>query len=172
MQNWQVNSKFLGLLQVTFDESASGLTALGKTKKGAIIQVEMMQSGKPTPSDSKDFLLFQKSLNNYENGDFAAFDELSLQIAGTDFQSSVLKSMRTIKPGSVVTYGELAKLSGNPKAYRAVATVCATNKIPLLIPCHRVVPADYSIGQYASRHLKNGTKLKQELLLHENALDL
>lgn len=170
MQIWQVQSKHLGLLRVLFDEDAIGETLSGKHKSGAIVQVEFLQKGQPSKNYSKELDKFLKSLNQYESGTLDAFDDLSLFVDGTEFQKLVLRKMRSISPGSVVTYGQLAKISGRPKAYRAVATVCATNKIPLLIPCHRVVPADYSIGNYASRHLKNGTVLKLGLLEHENAI--
>lgn len=171
MQTWRVRSEFLGLLRVTFDEQAMGQTFSSKNIQGAIVQIDILQSGKSSDNSSKEFFRFQTALQDYESGNLKAFDDLSLQISGTEFQSKVLRNIRKIAGGTVVTYGELAKLSGNPKAYRAVASVCASNKIPLLIPCHRVVPADYSVGQYASRHLKNGPELKAKLLYHENALE-
>ena len=61
------------------------------------------------------------------------------QIGGTDFQKSVFKNMRTIKYGKVLTYKELAAKIGKPKAYRAVGSACGANRIPIVIPCHRVV---------------------------------
>jgi methylated-DNA-[protein]-cysteine S-methyltransferase len=171
MQIWYVKSKFLGLLRITFDESVVGVTASRKAKLGAIVQVEMMQKGKPSQKSSKELDIFKKALKRYEEGNLSAFDDCSLHSSGTDFQKEVLTRMREIAPGTVVSYGELARLSGKPKAHRAVATVCATNKIPLLIPCHRVVPADFSIGQYASRLIENGSELKIGLLEHENAIE-
>ena len=62
-----------------------------------------------------------------------------IQIGGTDFQKSVFNNMKTIKYGKVLTYKELAKKVGKPKAYRAVGTACGANRIPIVIPCHRVV---------------------------------
>ena len=61
------------------------------------------------------------------------------QIGGTDFQKSVFKNMKTIKYGKVLTYKELAAKIGKPKAYRAVGSACGANRIPIVIPCHRVV---------------------------------
>ncbi len=130
-----------------------------------------MQSGKPIKSNSLEQTAFETILRSYEDGNLQAFDEVSVELAGTNFQNAVLTNMRKISVGSVSTYGDLAKKVGSPNAYRAVASVCATNKVPLVIPCHRVVPSDYSIGNYASRHLKNGSKLKEALLVHEGAID-
>ena len=62
-----------------------------------------------------------------------------IQIGGTDFQKSVFNNMKTIKYGKVLTYKELAEKIGKPKAYRAVGSACGANRIPIVIPCHRVV---------------------------------
>ena len=62
-----------------------------------------------------------------------------IQIGGTDFQKLVFKNMKTIKYGKVLTYKELAAKIGKPKAYRAVGSACGANRIPIVIPCHRVV---------------------------------
>ena len=62
-----------------------------------------------------------------------------IQIGGTDFQKSVFNSMKTIKYGKVLTYTKLATKIGKPKAYRAVGSACGANRIPIVIPCHRVV---------------------------------
>ncbi len=170
MQIWFIESKFLGLLRVSYDESALGLDLHSKQIEGAIISIDMMSRQNSITNNSTESKEFVRCLKNYEKGDFQAFDALSVEISGTDFQSNVLRQMRLIKPGTVVTYGDLASLSGKPKAARAVATACSTNKVPLVLPCHRVVPSDLSIGNYASRKMTNGSKLKENLLLHEDAL--
>jgi methylated-DNA-[protein]-cysteine S-methyltransferase len=170
MQIWFVESAFLGILQVSFDENVQGLTSNGSLKNGAIVQIEMMQHAKPAKFKSTAYEEFVSALRDYESGSLQAFDELSVQVSGTVFQREALRQMRGVEPGSVVTYGDLAKLSGYPKAARAVATVCATNKVPLILPCHRVVPSDLSIGKYASRFLNGGIRLKENLLNHEGAL--
>ena len=64
--------------------------------------------------------------------------------------------------GEVVTYGELAKISGHEGAARAVGTAMNVNPLPIIIPCHRVLPSDKSTGEYAF-----GTSRKQWLLEHE-----
>ncbi len=62
----------------------------------------------------------------------------------TPFRGQVLAALQQVPFGQVVTYGELAKLVGSPKAARAVGSACAHNPVPLVIPCHRVVPASFS----------------------------
>ena len=74
--------------------------------------------------------------------------DLPLDIRGTAFQSSVWQALCQIPAGTTVTYSEIAKRIGRPKASRAVAAACAANKIAVAIPCHRVVRKDGSLGGY------------------------
>jgi methylated-DNA-[protein]-cysteine S-methyltransferase len=83
----------------------------------------------------------------------------------TEFQGAVLKACRRIESGSVQSYGWIADQLANPGAVRAVGTALGHNPIPLLIPCHRVVRSDGSIGNYAF-----GPDMKHDLLLREGAI--
>lgn len=170
MQTWFVRSNILGVLRVCFDENKIGFTKSGKSVRGALLRVDMQVKGKQSLVFPKPAMNFNEMLVEYELGNFKAFDNLPVRYEGSEFRIKVLQQMRQIPVGTVETYGGLAALSGNPKAYRAVATVCATNQIPLVLPCHRVVPSDFSVGNYASRKIKNGTRLKELLLSHEDAL--
>ncbi|MDO8468336.1 MAG: methylated-DNA--[protein]-cysteine S-methyltransferase [Candidatus Peribacter sp.] len=89
---------------------------------------------------------------------------LALPLPGTAFQRAVWKAVRRVPFGQTITYGELARRIGHPHAARAVGTALKKNPIPILIPCHRVVPADGGIGKYAG-----GEDRKSWLLLHEQA---
>lgn len=82
----------------------------------------------------------------------------------SEFQQAVLRKTAEILPGEVRPYGWVAKEIGRPGATRAVGTALGNNPIPVLIPCHRVVRADGSIGNYAF-----GTPVKRELLAGEGA---
>jgi O-6-methylguanine DNA methyltransferase len=93
-----------------------------------------------------------------ENGRNAAVD---LQICNS-FQRDVLEAARAIPPGRVRPYAWIAERIGRPGAVRAVGTALANNPVPLVIPCHRVVRSDGSIGQYAL-----GVEKKASLLQHE-----
>ncbi|MBU2603915.1 MAG: MGMT family protein [Actinobacteria bacterium] len=76
-------------------------------------------------------------------------DEIGLERYGfTPFQAAVYRALMTVPPGAVVSYGELARLAGYPRAARAVGTVMATNPIAVVVPCHRVVRSDGSLGHY------------------------
>jgi len=75
--------------------------------------------------------------------------ELPLDIRGTAFQQKVWRALREIPVGKTVSYAELARKIGAPKAVRAVAGACAANNIAVAIPCHRVVRKDGSLSGYA-----------------------
>lgn len=81
----------------------------------------------------------------------------------TPFQKKVWAALRAIPRGEVRTYGEIARAIGSPKAYRAVASACAANPNPIIVPCHRVVPASGGVGDYAY----GGPKKKRVLLESE-----
>jgi len=74
--------------------------------------------------------------------------ELALDVHGSMFQWQVWRQIQRIPRGRTRTYGELASQLGRPKAARAVARACASNRVALLIPCHRVVPAGGGEGGY------------------------
>ena len=77
----------------------------------------------------------------------------------TPFQRSVLLSCVRIPYGEVVTYAELAQKAGKPRAARAVGTIMAANRIPIVIPCHRVVGSDLKLHGYGG-----GLEMKRKLL--------
>ena len=82
----------------------------------------------------------------------------------TDFQTSVWTSLANTEVGQTLTYGELAKLAGSEDASRAVGSAMAANPIVIIIPCHRVLQADGSIGNYSGY---GGQETKAWLLKHE-----
>jgi AraC family transcriptional regulator of adaptative response/methylated-DNA-[protein]-cysteine methyltransferase len=88
--------------------------------------------------------------------------DLPVEVVATDFQWRVWRAMREIPRGETRSYSELAVTAGSAKAVRAAASACANNRISLLIPCHRVVRADGSTGQYAW-----GAERKRQLLATE-----
>jgi O-6-methylguanine DNA methyltransferase len=80
----------------------------------------------------------------------------------TEFQRSVWRALRKIRPGQTKSYGEIARAIGNPKAVRAVGGACGANPIPVLIPCHRVLAANGKIGGFSG-----GLDWKRSLLKRE-----
>ena len=91
--------------------------------------------------------------------------DLPLDIRATAFQRQVWELLRAIPYGQTVSYGDVAKALGKPGAVRAVGRACATNPVALVIPCHRVVREDQSLGGY-----RWGLERKQKLLQHERSV--
>jgi AraC family transcriptional regulator, regulatory protein of adaptative response / methylated-DNA-[protein]-cysteine methyltransferase len=90
--------------------------------------------------------------------------DLPLDIRATAFQWRVWEALRAIPYGETRTYQEIARIVGAPKAARAVGRACATNPVAIIIPCHRVVRGDGSLGGYAY-----GLGVKRKLIDTERA---
>lgn len=90
---------------------------------------------------------------------------LDLPVSG--FEREVLELLRTIPPGEVMTYGEIARRLGRPRAMRAVGNACAKNPVLVVVPCHRVVPASGGVGNYGGA---GGASTKVRLLEKEGAI--
>lgn len=89
---------------------------------------------------------------------------IPLATAGTAFQQRVWAALQAIPPGTVLTYGELAKQLNT--AARAIGNACRSNPVPILIPCHRVV-AQQGLGGYAGEITGDPLAIKRWLLRHE-----
>jgi O-6-methylguanine DNA methyltransferase len=91
------------------------------------------------------------------------FDAVPIDLCNlSKFQLKVLKILQQVPRGEVRTYGWLARKAGRPNAARAVGNTMARNPVPILVPCHRVVPTAGGIGNYGL-----GIAMKRELLLRE-----
>jgi AraC family transcriptional regulator of adaptative response/methylated-DNA-[protein]-cysteine methyltransferase len=86
-----------------------------------------------------------------------------VELVGTAFQHRVWQALMTIPRGSTLSYAELAAQLSLPKAARAVARACATNRVAVLVPCHRIIRGDGSLGGY-----RWGLPLKEDLLRRES----
>jgi methylated-DNA-[protein]-cysteine S-methyltransferase len=105
-----------------------------------------------------------RQLEQYFAGRRTTFEvPLDLRLS-SGFRRAVLAHLADIGYGRTESYREVAVAAGSPKAVRAVGTACATNPLPLVLPCHRVVRSDGSPGQYAG-----GAEAKQMLLRLEAA---
>ncbi len=98
-----------------------------------------------------------KQLNQYFLKKRRTFS-IKIHLEGTNFQKEVYKEMINIKYGKVLTYKDLAEKAGHPRAYRAVGSTCGANKIPIVIPCHRVISSS-GLGGFGG-----GLRLKKFLL--------
>jgi len=130
-------------------------------ENGAICQVFFDMGNSPA-----GFLLEQtplikkagKQLDEYFSGKRKVFD-LPLSFKGTDFQVTVWKALQSIPYGETRSYKELAEMTGNPKACRAVGMANNRNPIVIIVPCHRVIGHNGSLTGFGG-----GLDLKQQLL--------
>lgn len=98
-------------------------------------------------------------LDEYFAGRRRRFDvPIDLQLA-KGFRRAVLDQLQQIAYGTTASYASVASATGSPRAVRAVGSACATNPLPVIVPCHRVVRSDGSVGQYLA-----GPEVKQALL--------
>lgn len=86
------------------------------------------------------------------------------ELVGTEFQLKVWNALKKIPKGEVWTYTQLAQFIGHPNSQRAVANACGANPYPIIIPCHRVIRSDGSIGGYSG---EGGVETKRKLLSDE-----
>jgi AraC family transcriptional regulator of adaptative response/methylated-DNA-[protein]-cysteine methyltransferase len=91
-----------------------------------------------------------------------AAPDLPIDVAGTAFQEAVWRELRKIPAGETRSYAEIAAAIGHPKAVRAVGTANGDNHVSVLIPCHRVIRSDGSLGGYGG-----GLERKKQLLAAE-----
>lgn len=99
-----------------------------------------------------------RQLSEYFSGARTEFD-LPLAPEGTEFQRTVWRRLQDIPYGETIAYGELARRVGNPKASRAVGAANGANRIPIVIPCHRVIAANGKLTGFGG-----GLPIKEALL--------
>lgn len=133
-------------------------------ESGAITAIRFVEG---TPTSTEDPLLAEAvaQLDAYFHGRRDRF-ELPLAPRGTEFQRRVWSELARIPFGTTISYGELARRVGDPKASRAVGAANGRNPIAIVIPCHRVIGADGTLTGYAG-----GLTIKEALLRGEGAID-
>ncbi|MGX6961706.1 methylated-DNA--[protein]-cysteine S-methyltransferase [Vagococcus xieshaowenii] len=115
---------------------------------------------------SEQVMPYKEALRRYVEGDRQAFDQpIDFLGRGSEFQRAVWQALQMIPYGTTTTYGEIAQQINRPKAVRAVGTAIACNPLRIVIPCHRVIRADGSIGGY-----NGGIEMKHYLLALEKTL--
>ena len=110
------------------------------------------------------FLEAIDQLGAYFNGELTTFD-LKLNARGTHFQKKVWQQLLKIPFGETISYGELAKRIGNPKASRAVGMANGKNPISIIVPCHRVIGKDGSLTGFGG-----GIEVKKNLIEMEKGI--
>lgn len=143
-----------------------GLIAIVEEKDG-ISAIEFLRDNKDRAAQLKNKNESQltkeckKQLEEYFSGKRKEFN-IKLDIIGTDFQVSAWKAMQKIPYGKTISYSEEAKMVGNEKAVRAIGAANGRNKIPIIIPCHRVVGKNGKLVGYTG-----GLDIKEYLLMLE-----
>lgn len=111
--------------------------------------------------NDENFTQAIKEITEYLEGKRTEFS-VNIRLQGTEFRIAVWDELRRIPYGKTITYAQLARRIGHPKAYRAVANACGANPFPIIIPCHRVVASGGKPGGYTG-----GLDIKQTLLAIE-----
>ncbi len=122
----------------------------------------------PDAVESADLLPgLQRQVIDYFGGRHVRFN-VGLDLTDVSpFRQAVLEACRRIPYGQIASYADLARAAGSPAATRAAGSTMAHNPLPLIVPCHRVLRSDRSIGGFSSPH---GVKEKLRLLRLEDAL--
>ena len=115
----------------------------------ALRRIEMAPFEPPTEwaFDERPFEEVVTQLDSYFNGQRVDFD-IELEAGCTPFQARVWSALRGIGYGETVSYVDVARLVGSPKAARAVGRAVGANPLPIIVPCHRVIGADGSLVGY------------------------
>ncbi|HUT53244.1 MAG TPA: methylated-DNA--[protein]-cysteine S-methyltransferase [bacterium] len=159
--NYHVFSTAWGSAAIAWTErGVCGVVLPGpdERKIKAAILAEYPEAVPARPAPVADAVKEIKDYFMRRNPKFSARLDLSW---ATPFQARVYRAMLKIPAGRTISYGELAARIGSPGASRAVGAVNAANRIPLLIPCHRVIASSGALGGYSAA---GGVKTKQRLL--------
>ena len=130
-------------------------------KDNSLVKLCFKKNSEKTINNEKKCLPVKLWLTEYFNGNQSKIN-FNLKLEGTEFQKAVWKLLLKIPWGKTISYKELAEKTGRPKASRAVGNALNANPIPIIIPCHRVIKSDRSMGGYGG-----GVQIKKELLKHE-----
>jgi methylated-DNA-[protein]-cysteine S-methyltransferase len=133
------------------DSPIGPLTLLGRGGRLTnLVMDDQAHAVTPPPDSRRDddaFAGVADQLAEYFAGDRRDFD-LPLELEGTEFQRRVWAQLRAIPYGETISYGELARRVGNPRASRAVGLANGRNPVAVIVPCHRVIAADGGLGGY------------------------
>lgn len=137
-----------GLCRLSFDESEQ---QLAEKFPNAVMQRDDARA------------IFAQTAKAVDDG--GPYDDIALDVRGTDFQKSVWDQLRKIPMGETRSYADIARALNNPKAVRAVGGANGANNIAIIIPCHRVIGSDGGLAGYAY-----GSEIKHKLLQREGVV--
>ena len=140
------------MINYTYMESPVGRLLLAGDEEG--LQLIGFAEGKNQPQPESGWRYHTEplrgavgQLSDYFAGNRRSFN-LPLQLRGTPFQLTVWRALQDIPYGQTISYGELARRIGNPKASRAVGLANGSNPIPIVVPCHRVIGSSGKLTGY------------------------
>lgn len=151
----------------------SGLLASGWTDDVASLLALVHPTLRPDPADVRAFAAGRtdheiasaaRAVDAYYAGELAAPGDITVVQQSGPFRMDAWAALRTVAPGTQLTYTEYAALSGRPAAVRAAAAACAMNAAALFVPCHRILRTDGSLGGF-----RYGLEIKQRLLKREGS---
>lgn len=157
--SWATMDSPVGVLLLA--RSAEGLIRLAFECEGtdAVLAQLARGTGAQPRQDPVRLSAARTELDEYFAGTRRAFDIALDRSLSSGFRARVQLAMSTIGYGQTLTYKGLAELAGSPRAVRAVGSACATNPLPIVVPCHRVLRSDGGLGGYAG-----GLDVKRTLL--------
>jgi len=146
-----------GIVRVGFEEE----------REDRVLAEVAARLGPRIVASDRELAVTRETLDAYFAGEGDPHElPVDLSLVGAPFRRAVLETLhREVGAGQVVTYGALAQRAGSPRAYRAVGTACARNPVPIVVPCHRVLPGTGGLGGYGG-----GPERKRALLELEGAL--
>jgi methylated-DNA-[protein]-cysteine S-methyltransferase len=153
VRNHLVIASPVGKLRLVASEK--GLVAIDVRSNTAYVETSKNTSAQAILKKTK------QQLDQYFAGKRTSFD-VALDLVGTEFQVKAWRALCRIPFGKTISYGQQAANIKKPKAFRAVGSANGKNPIPIIVPCHRVVASDGTLGGYSL-----GLKMKKQLLALE-----
>jgi O-6-methylguanine DNA methyltransferase len=151
------------------------VTLFAVCKDGAIIiksdcfgEMSSLDGREALTSSHPELVTYERMVKEFLDGALKSLSRIPIDLSTqSKFSREVLLRARSIPWGTTVTYTQLAALAGNPKACRAAASVMRSNPCPLIVPCHRVIKSDGSIGGFMGKLEGREVELKRKLLERE-----
>jgi methylated-DNA-[protein]-cysteine S-methyltransferase len=156
----------IGTLLIVQGEEGVVRVGFPEEPEDALLAQVAAKVGPRIVASDRELAATRDVVSAYFEGEDETLDlPVDMSLVRSDFRRAALKTLRDeVHAGEVVTYGALAARIGRPKAARAVGSACATNPVPIIVPCHRVLPGSGGVGSYGG-----GPERKRQLLAHEGA---
>jgi O-6-methylguanine DNA methyltransferase len=134
----------------------------GETKEDVLFKIRKELKCSNLFEDNRGWGSLIKKVKKYYTGKKVDFTDYQLNLDDyTNFQQEILQTVRKIPYGEIRSYKEIAEAAGYSRAYRAVGNTMRNNPLPLIVPCHRVIKSDGSLGGFFG---KEGIVLKRKMI--------